>query len=324
MQKPFPFLTYLSLSSYAEIAPVLHEEVFGGSAPCLQRLILQNIAFPGFLRLASFASHLSYIVLWDIPINGYISPEAMATCLATLPSLVILAIGFQSPLSRPDRINLYPPTRAVLPALIQFYFKGVSEYLEDLVARIDTPKLFRLDIRLFMDLMFHTPRLNNFIARAERIRPDISANVTFSATHIQISIGSVGLEISCREPDWQVSSMAQLCRQLSPLTSHMESLEISENTPRQARQGNGIDPTQWFELFDLFPAVQNLYIHDELRPLVARALQELTRERATEVLPTLRGLFFKGPSPPGSIREDIQTFITARQHSDHPVDVHWD
>ena len=118
--------------------------------------------------------------------------------------------------------------------------------------------------------------------------------------------------------------MAQLCRQLSPLTSHLESLEIGEDTPGQARQGNGIDPTQWFELFDLFPAVQDLYIHDQLRPLVARALQELTGERATEVLPTLRSLFFRGLTPPGSTREDIRKFIAARQHSDHPVDVHWD
>ena len=87
--------------------------------------------------------------------------------------------------------------------------------------------------------------------------------------------------------------MAQLCSQLSPLLSHVKELEICDFVSGQVRQGNGIDPTQWFELFDLFFAVQNLYIRDEW------------------------------PSPPESIREDIQTFITARQHSDHPVDVHW-
>ena len=184
MERPFPVLTDLYLSSSAEIEPVLHKEILGGSAPCLQTFRLWGIAFPGFLRLASIAPHLSHLELWDIPITGYISPEAMATCLASLPSIKYLHIGFQSPLSRPDRINLSPPTHAVLPALIQFDFKGVSEYLEDLVARIDTPKLFRLDIRLFMDLMFQIPRLNKFITRAEIIRPYISANVTFSATHI--------------------------------------------------------------------------------------------------------------------------------------------
>ena len=69
--------------------------------------------------------------------------------------------------------------------------------------------------------------------------------------------------------------------------------------------------------------MQDLHIHNELRPLVARALQKLTGERATEVLPTLRRLLFREPSPPGSTWEDIETFIAARQHSDHPVEVHW-
>ncbi|KAH9987741.1 hypothetical protein BJV74DRAFT_796422 [Russula compacta] len=176
-----------------------------------------------------------------------------------------------------------------------------------------------------MDLMFHIPQLYKFIApRAEGIRLHNSAIVTFNATSIRISLGYVWLKISCREPDWQASSMAQVCNQLSPLTSHVESLEIDEDPPGQARQGNGIDPTQWFELFDSFPAVQDLHIHDELMPLVARALQELTGETATEVLPTLRRLFFKGTSPPEPLREDIQKFIAARQHSNHPVDVHWE
>ena len=159
MERPFPVLTDLHLSSYAEIAPVLHEEFLGGSTPCLQSFRLWGITSPGFPRLASFALHLFRLELWDIPINGYISPEAMATCLATFPSLKWLFIGFQSPLSRPDRINLSPPTRALLPTLTNFRFKRVSEYLEDLVTRINTPELILLKVHLFMDLMFHIPRL---------------------------------------------------------------------------------------------------------------------------------------------------------------------
>ncbi|KAH9960334.1 hypothetical protein BJV74DRAFT_954593 [Russula compacta] len=322
---PFPILTYLHLSSLDDIAPVLHEEFLGGSAPRLRTFILQSIAFPAFPRLASFASHLSSLTLHNIPIAGYISPEVMATCLATLPSLEDLSIKFQSPRSRPDRISLRPSTRAELPALIRFEFKGISEYLEDFVARIDAPKLFHLDIDLFMDLMFHIPQLYKFIARRpERFRRYNMASVTFSATRIQIYLALVWLQISCREPDWQASSVAQVCNQLSPLTSWVKILRIGVGTPGQARQGNGIDTTQWFELFNSFPAVEALHIDDELRPLVARALQELTGERATEVLPTLRGLYFKEPSLPGSIREDIQRFIAARQHSNNPVEVHWD
>ena len=252
----------------------------------------------------------------------------MATCLATLSNLRDLYFGLQSPRPRPDRIGLPLPTRAVLPALTLFEFEGTSEYLEDLVARIDTPKLDRLVICLFMDLMFNIPQLHRYIARAESIRPLSPAKITFSPSDIHIMLGPltgvVGLRISCKEPDWQASSMAQVFSQLSPLLSHVEQLNVSEYVPGTARQGNGIDPTQWFELFDPFSAVQALHIYDELRPLVGRALQELTGERATEVLPTLRSLFFEGPPPSRPTREDIQPFIAARQHSNYPVDVHWE
>ena len=326
-QKPFPALTNLRLSSSDEIAPVLHEEFLGGSAPHLRTIFLHHISFPAFPKLASSAAHLSELFLWEIPITGYISPEAMATCLAALPCLEYLQIGFQSPQSRPDRIGLSPPTCAVLPALIQFVYKGVSEYLEDLVARIDTPKLNSLIIQLFMDLMFNIPQLHRFIACTERIRLPHLAKITFSFSHINIRLepltGIVELLIMCGELGQQASSMAQVCSQLSPLLSHVKQLDINREGVLVARRANGIDPTQWFELFHPFPAVQHLYIYGELGPLLAQALQELTGERATQVLPTLRSLFFKGPSPSRSTRENVQAFLASRQDSNHPVDVYW-
>ena len=118
--------------------------------------------------------------------------------------------------------------------------------------------------------------------------------------------------------------MAQICSQLSPLLSRVEQLDIGEESPGQARQGNGIDPTQFLELFHPFPAMQRLHIDSNLVPLVARALQELTGESVTEVLPSLHTLVFKGSSPSGSMQKDIQGFIAARQNSDHPVHVEWE
>ena len=132
------------------------------------------------------------------------------------------------------------------------------------------------------------------------------------------------LKISCKEPDWQASSMAQVCSQLSSCLSHLEQLEIRENMPGQARKGIGIDSTQWLELFDSFPTMRRLHIYDELRPLVVRTLKELTLERATEVLPNLRSLFFEGLSHSMSLRGDIEGFIVARQHSNYPVGVYWE
>ena len=323
-QKPFPVLKKLHLASYDDMAPVLDEEFLGKSAPCLQSLSLWKVAFPTFPKFALFCSSLSSLNFWRIPIAGYISPEAMATCLATLPSLRSLSIEFESPQSRPDRIGLPPPTRAVLPSLRHFQFTGVSEYLEDLVARIDTPKLRWLIIHLFMDLMFNIPQHPKFIVRAESIRLPNSAEIGFSSFTSGIILGHVNLEVICREPDRQASSMAQVCSQLSPLLSHVERLHIRDYMPGQEREGNGIDPTLFLELFHPFPATQYLHIYDGLKPLVARALKELTEETAIEVLPSLHRLVFRDPSPSGSIRNDIQGFITARQNLNHPVDVEWE
>jgi hypothetical protein len=81
----------------------------------------------------------------------------MVNCLAALPNLSRLSIGFRSPLSRPVEITPFPLTRAVLPALYNFSFEGVSEYLEDLIARINTPQLHLLKLTFFMDLIFDLP-----------------------------------------------------------------------------------------------------------------------------------------------------------------------
>ena len=326
-RKPFPVLTHVYLRSFREIAPVLHDEFLGESAPRLREFILRSIAFPAFPKLALSATHLSRLIALDIPIAGYISPEAMATCLASLPSLEWLDIGFKSPQSRPDRIGFPPPTRAVLPALIRFKFKGASEYLEDLLARIDSPKLIKLEIEFFMDLMFNIPQLYKFIVRTERIRSLNLAEIVFFPWAAEIILGppgrTVALQIICREPEWQASSVARVFNQLSSLLSHVEQLRIREGSPSQARQGVGINPTLFLELLDPFSALQYLHIYGGLRPLVARALRELTVESATEALPSLRSLVFQGPSQSESIQKDIEGFITARQNSNHPVDVEW-
>ena len=290
-QKPFPVLTFLKLSSIDGM--VLPEEFLRGSAPHLRELHLQNIAYPAFPKLALSTTHLFRLSLYSIPITGYISPEAMATCLSTLPSLKYLIIEFQSPRSRPDRIGPPPPTHAALPALTFFMFRGVSEYLEDLVSRIDTPALTWFEMQLFMDLMFHIPQLHKFIARTKQIRRKDKATIVFYSFGAQMTLGDneVHLMIKCKKPDWQASSMVQVCTQLSPLLSHVKLLRIREYRAAQVWKGNDIDTTLLFELFDHFPAAQELYISGELKPLIAQALQEPAGARAMEVLPALRNLF---------------------------------
>ena len=136
MQRPFPALTTLRLSSDDNEAPALSDSFLGGSAPRLQYLQLNCIPFPGLPKLLLSAVGLVTLRLWHIPHSGYISPEVMVIVLSTSTRLEEFELTFQSPRSRPDhqRRRPPPPTRSVFRALTHFEFHGASEYLEDLVA----------------------------------------------------------------------------------------------------------------------------------------------------------------------------------------------
>ena len=71
---------------------------------------------------------------------------------------------------RLQKLNLYhilfPALgKLVLPALTRLHFKGNSEYLEDIMSRVDTPRLRHVEIWFFNQLGFYTPYLHHFIAR---------------------------------------------------------------------------------------------------------------------------------------------------------------
>jgi hypothetical protein len=139
MQEAFPALTHLFLELFDENPPPIPATFLAGSAPRLQLLDLYGISFPTLPKLLLSISDLVNLSLSAISNTGYISPEAMARGLSALSRLERLSIGFKSPVSRPDLRSRRPPplTPAILPALISLFFRGVSEYLEDLVAQID-------------------------------------------------------------------------------------------------------------------------------------------------------------------------------------------
>ena len=327
MQEPFLELTLLCLSTGVP-APALPDMFLGGSAPRLQILDLEFISFPGFPRLLLSATDLSELSLQRIPHSGYISPEAMVTCLSALTRLRYLNITFQSPASRPDRRGPPPLTRVILPALVRLEFGGVSEYLEDLVARIDTPRLHSSDISFFHQLIYDIQQLPNFIGHAGSLRSSYHAVVNMGFSNIYIYFYSpdfdstLQLRIWCSAVDWQLSSIAQICNQLSFLSSIVERLDIQVPYNLVSKLQVDMEDTQWLELFRLFTAVRTLRIDRRLQSLIVPALQELSGERATEVFPALASLYLGKYPPSGSDQQAIESFVAARQHSDHPVSVH--
>jgi hypothetical protein len=163
MQVPFPALTHLMLSfvSDGHPAPDLPDGFLGGSAPRLQSLELYSFGFPALPKLLLSATNLVRLTLSYTPYSGYVSPEAIVTSLAVLANLKSLLIEFQAAPFHPDPESrrLPPPTRIVLPALTRFEFQGISEYVEDLVVRIDAPLLDSIDIAIFHQLPFDISQL---------------------------------------------------------------------------------------------------------------------------------------------------------------------
>jgi hypothetical protein len=326
LEQPFPALTGLRLGFEDEIAPVDPSSFLGGFAPRLQTLILNFVPVPP--KLLSFATHLVSLCLLRIPHSGYFSPEAMATCLSVLTRLERLILEFESPQSRPDRRSRRPPTRTLLPVLTELRFKGVSEYLEVLVARVDAPLLDNLLITFFHQLIFDTPNFTDFISRTPEFKVFSEAHILLSSRDVRVTLphtleGTFELGISCKHLDWQLSSLAQVCGSSFPqgLISAVEHLYVLEDRFPQLPWEDSIESGQWLELFHPFTAVKSLYVSREFVPRIAPALQELVGERVTEALPALQTLFLEEPPPSGPVRESVGQFVGARQLAGHPVAV---
>ena len=242
----------------------------------------------------------------------------MVTGFAVLTRLERLSISFESPRSRPDRRyrGPPPPTRTLLPALQYLWFCGVSEYLADLVARIDAPVLDKLDIKFFHQLIFDTPQLSQFICRTPKIKACDGARVEFSSRGATI-VWALRLEISCRQSDWQLSSLAQVCSSgLVPAVKHVWIIERKGDPPSWQ---DDIEISQWLELLHPITAVKDLYISQGLTPHIAPALQELVGGRVTEVLPALETLYLEETLASEPVQESIGKFVAARQLAGRPI-----
>ena len=130
---------------------------------------------------------------------------------------------------------------------------------------------------------------------------------------------SLRLGVSCRQSDWQLSSLTQLCNSSFPqaLIPAVERLYIVDE--RYAHWQDDVESSQWLELLHPFTAVQGLYMYQEFVPRIAPALQELVGERVTEVLPALQTLFLEVALLSGPVGESIKRFVNARQLAGHPI-----
>ena len=322
MQKPFPALIHLALevldSDDSPPTPALPDGFLGGSAPRLQSLKLNRISFPALPNLLLSATGLVSLALLNVPESGYISPEVIVTSLAVMPNLKSLTIEFKFPSPLPDRERRHPSrsTRTALPALTYLRFQGVCKYSEELMAQIDAPLLDTI-YTTFHQSVFNIPELAKFMRRTTRFQAFNEAHVEFCykkiivQSHPPTQFGKVsGLKITCKDVDGGPSSLAQILISLFPSIYVVEYLYI---------YGSGylgwIDDIQWLEIFHPFTAVRKLYISQKFAAYITPALQELVRERVTDVLPALECLF---------LEDLLRSDLFQEQLLGHPVTVsHW-
>jgi hypothetical protein len=328
MQEPFLALTDLRLSANDEVT-VISKSFLAGSAPHLRNLELFGIPFLGLPTLLLSATDLVTLHLQNVPHSGYISPEVMVTALSALTRLCSFHLVFKSPRSRPVQQSrrLPPRTRTILPALTHLKFKGVSEYLEDLVAWIDAPLLDKLDITFFHQLIFDTSQLARFISRSPNPMTRNKAHVTFENSTVRVTLPQIlhrqlTLDVSCTQSDWQLSSLRQVCNSLSPI-SFFEHLYIDDDHWNSHWQGD-IENAQWLELLQPFVIVKGLYLSRGIAPRILPALQELVGGGTAEVLPALQSLFLEEHHPSEIVQEAVERFVSARRLSGLPIAVsHW-
>jgi hypothetical protein len=333
--EPFNALTSLILRANDENALVLPDSFLGGSAARLQELSLDGIPYPAIGKILLSANDLVSLRLWNIPHSGYISPEEMVTFLSVLTKLKTLYLGFRSPQTGTDReLESRPPSslgQTVLPTLTIFCFKGDSEYLEDMVSRIDAPRLANITMTLFNQLVFDTPQLRHFIGRSTNA--PYRADAVFSGYRVQVSLfrqngedyhKMLELGISCASSDWQLSSLAEICLKSLPPLPSLNRLGIHESRSSPPVWEEDVEDGQWVELFHPFNTVKTLDISETFVGRVVPALQVLAGKEmtATEVLPELQNIFLEGQQPSGPIQNAIGQFVAVRQLSGHPVAVH--
>ena len=295
----------------------------------LRSLHLIRISFPALPEYLLFSKDLVYLQLHEIPSVGYFSPEAFANALSGMTQLRSMSLHFLSLTSRRNHIciPLLSGERIVLPTLEYFKFRGTNKYLDSLVARIDAPCLEDIDLTFFNQPTFNVSQLGQFIGRIEAQKLHGRADILISNHAISICFTRPGaptrlaLQISCKQLDWQLSSMTQIFDHFPTFLSRVGDLVINA-MPSPSRQDDA-NNEQWLHLIRSFRSAERFYVAGTLVTAIVRSLSPADGDLAT-VLPLLRNLYVEEPGPlHAPLRAAVVSFVTSRRLSGCPVAVEY-
>ena len=295
----------------------------GGSAPHLKEIKLDGIfyPFPKLRQVLLSTNNLVELRLFKIPNAVYFSPDDLVTGLSTLVRLKSLSVGFYfTAVHPPPNVTHSLPQRTTLPSLTSLDFYGATEYLEEFIARVNSPALCKINIRLFNQIFFEIPQFCQFILRPNTLGSPTWIIVTHSTESVSVLLilnenRNFVLGTSCRRLDWQLSFVTEIFNQLSSLLSSVRSLTIQKGDGLPSMED--IDSRQWLELFRSFIHVTLVRVSEE--QLVPSIVQTLATEDMATALPELFSLHLEKYSGTPSVVEAAKQFVATRRLSGHAV-----
>ncbi|KAH9169040.1 hypothetical protein EDB89DRAFT_2073463 [Lactarius sanguifluus] len=200
---------------------------------------------------------------------------------------------------------------AVLPTLTEFVFGRDFEYLEDLVAQIDAP------------------RVDDFIGRSNfKLAQFRRAQVTFYSDQVYIDLDlpqgeclqakfSIIMTLNYATTTSPVFYMVHVLGQLAAMTSSVGHLRVSFRDPTIPRQvGKDLLESEWLPLLCLFSAVEVLEVSGGLEGCIASALEDTAEETLNILLPAFQLLWLEDDNC-----NKPEQFLSSRQHSGRPVTI---
>ena len=323
ISKPFLELEELVLLSKDNSQLALPSAFWWGHR--LRTLRSIRIAFPSLPQLLLPSQNLVDIQLDEIPSVGYFPPEAFANALCGMTQLETLSLHFISYPPRRNYLSLppFPQDRVLLPAITHFKYRGISKYLDILVARIDTPRLRDINFAFFSQPTLDALQLGLFINRIELWGSPPRADILTSRGTISITFSQpgtstrLGLQISCEQLDWQLSSISQICAHFSSFS--VEELRIQTAGPSSVP--DDMDDGQWLRLVRTFDGAKDCRLVGKHATAILRALHLADEGHA--VLPALRKLHVPLMSMSGPSSDSVKAFLAKRRLSSHSVQVYY-
>jgi hypothetical protein len=291
--------------------------------PRLRCLHSTGIVFPSLLQLLHSSRNLVDLQLHDILNPWHFSAEALTNTLSGLVRLQSLSLHFLSIdyyLAPP----LLPGERCPSPCSYRLNLRGLSEYLDGFVARIDAPRLRDIEVRFTDKIIFDLSKLSTFIGRIGMHKSHCQAHILPAGHAISVSLVQPGaptslkLRLVFREPiTEQLLFMGRVFSHLSTFPFNVEDLHIS------ATQPSSLDNSGLLFLINSFTGVKRLHIAGNLSTDIVRAL-ELDSCRET-LLPTLQMLYIPQPAPRHApLSEVIVSLMISRRLSGCPIGVEYE